>query len=164
MPWYDLTANPKVVHGYYSTAPALDRMDVHGVRLHRDGPVLHLTADLIPFPDMPSKRWPSGANTARIDLALWGIRSLTIEGWATDMVGQFTLEPVAERRLRFAFVSDTASIRGECMAVRIDGITGYVKGAEPDAAPNSRPPSQLPLSPEVQSSDSQRTPSSGGCG
>ena len=36
--------------------------------------------------------------------------------------------------------------------------------AEPDAPPNSRPPSQLPGSPEIQSSDSQRTPSSGGCG
>ena len=35
---------------------------------------------------------------------------------------------------------------------------------EQDAAPNSRPPSQLPPSPEVQPSDSLRTPSSGGCG
>ena len=33
-----------------------------------------------------------------------------------------------------------------------------------DAPPNSRPPSQLPPSPEVQTPDSQRTPSSGGCG
>lgn len=38
------------------------------------------------------------------------------------------------------------------------------KITEQDAAPNSRPPSQLPTSPEVQSSDSQRTSSSGGCG
>ena len=36
--------------------------------------------------------------------------------------------------------------------------------AEPGAPPNSRPPSQLPASLEVQSPDSQRTPSSGGCG
>jgi hypothetical protein len=35
---------------------------------------------------------------------------------------------------------------------------------ERDAAPNSRPPSQLPTSPDIQSSDSQRTPSSGGRG
>jgi hypothetical protein len=33
-----------------------------------------------------------------------------------------------------------------------------------DAAPNSRPRSPLPSSPEVQPSDSLRTPSSGGCG
>ncbi|MHB8523320.1 MAG: hypothetical protein ACYDH9_21550 [Limisphaerales bacterium] len=37
------------------------------------------------------------------------------------------------------------------------------KKGEPDAAPNRRPPRQLPTSPEIQSSDSQRTPSSGGC-
>lgn len=36
--------------------------------------------------------------------------------------------------------------------------------AEPGAAPNSRPPSQLRASQEVQSPDSQRTTSSGGCG
>jgi len=35
--------------------------------------------------------------------------------------------------------------------------------AEPDAASNSRPPCQLPSSSEVQTSDSQRTPSSDGC-
>ena len=35
---------------------------------------------------------------------------------------------------------------------------------EPDAAPNSRPPCQFPTSPDIQLSDSQRTPSSGGCG
>lgn len=40
-----------------------------------------------------------------------------------------------------------------------------IKGVtEPDAAPNSRPPSQLPSSAEAEASDSQRKPSSGGCG
>jgi hypothetical protein len=38
------------------------------------------------------------------------------------------------------------------------------KDGEPDAPPNSRPPSQLPLPPRVPSSDSQRAPGSGGCG
>jgi hypothetical protein len=33
---------------------------------------------------------------------------------------------------------------------------------QPDAAPHSRPPSQSPTLPEVQLSDSQRTPDSGG--
>jgi hypothetical protein len=42
--------------------------------------------------------------------------------------------------------------------------TPYHQVAEPGATPNSRPPSQLPSVPEVQSSDSRRTPSSGGCG
>jgi hypothetical protein len=36
--------------------------------------------------------------------------------------------------------------------------------AQPGAAPNSRPPSPLPASPDVQTPDSPRTSSSGGCG
>lgn len=43
-------------------------------------------------------------------------------------------------------------------------VTTRINVAEPDAAPNSHPPSQSPPSPEVQSSDSLRTPSPGGCG
>jgi hypothetical protein len=38
------------------------------------------------------------------------------------------------------------------------------RSIEPDAPPNIRRAGQLPASPEVPSSDSQRTPSSGGCG
>jgi hypothetical protein len=39
-----------------------------------------------------------------------------------------------------------------------------LKITEPGAAPNSRRAGQLPASPDIQSPDSQRAPSSGGCG
>ncbi len=45
-----------------------------------------------------------------------------------------------------------------------DALQLLRENVEPDAAPSSRPPSELPVSPEVESSDSQRTPSSGGYG
>jgi hypothetical protein len=41
---------------------------------------------------------------------------------------------------------------------------GESDNAEPSAPPNSRQPVQLPESPEIQPSDSLRTPASGGCG
>jgi hypothetical protein len=46
-------------------------------------------------------------------------------------------------------------------AVSVDWVR---RNAETDAAPNSRPPSQLSSSPEAQSSDSLRTSSASGCG
>lgn len=46
----------------------------------------------------------------------------------------------------------------------IDWHYEKIKNGEQDAAPNSRPPSQLPTSPEVQTPDSLRASSSGGCG
>ena len=39
-----------------------------------------------------------------------------------------------------------------------------IKKGEQDAAPNSRPPRQLPTPPDIQTLDSQRASSSGGCG
>jgi hypothetical protein len=42
--------------------------------------------------------------------------------------------------------------------------SGKRRLAEPDAAPNRRPPSQLPVSPGARTSDPQRTSSSGGRG
>lgn len=57
-------------------------------------------------------------------------------------------------------------LKASCVAVFLYGVFEYrtISRTEPDAPPNSRPPQQLPMSPEVQPSDSQRTPSSGGYG
>lgn len=43
-------------------------------------------------------------------------------------------------------------------------LRGKLQELEQGAAPDSRPPSRLPMSPEIPSSDSQRTSGSGGCG
>jgi hypothetical protein len=126
MAWYDFALNPKVVRGYYSTPPALDYLDLQELSLHRKGSALHFSANLTPFPDMPSKRWPVDADTARIEFALVGVRCLTIEGWATDIRGVFAVERLAEHQLRFSFRSDATVIHGECILVRINRITGYV--------------------------------------
>lgn len=129
MAWYDQCANPKLVYGYYSAPPALDRIDLHEVVLHRDGPVLRLRGNLPVFPDRPSKRWPQQANAAQISIALWGVTGVSIRDWATTIEGVFTLERLAQQRLAFSFSSDTVALCGECIAARIDGITGYIKGA-----------------------------------
>ena len=65
------------------------------------------------------------------------------------------LDQDAAERIRAAAASISASSSTLCDANN---------RGEPEAAPNSRPPSQLPESPEVQSPDSPRTLSSGGCG
>ena len=66
------------------------------------------------------------------------------------------------------FTSDQRCV-GEFIHVIIDRLdmsfhSGAIKGSEPDAPPNSRPPSQLPALSDGRTSDSQRTTFSGGCG
>ena len=53
---------------------------------------------------------------------------------------------------------------GERDALICKLLRAKLQELEQDAAPNSRPPPQSPASPEVPSSDAQRTPPSGGCG
>lgn len=59
---------------------------------------------------------------------------------------------------------------GRWTRVRLDTTVGYREilctsvRVEQAAQPNSRQPSQLPVSPEIQTPDSLRTPPSGGCG
>jgi hypothetical protein len=54
--------------------------------------------------------------------------------------------------------------RGERDALICKLLRWKLQELEQDAAPNSRPPSPLPRSPEAQASDSQPATSSGGCG
>ena len=57
---------------------------------------------------------------------------------------------------------------GKLIAERPISATRFMsimrRNAEPDAAPNSRPPQQLQTSPAIPTPDSQRTSTSGGCG
>ncbi|QDU28927.1 hypothetical protein ETAA8_40330 [Anatilimnocola aggregata] len=129
MAWYDECDNPKIISGYYSTLLPLNRIDLHEVVLHRDGPLLKLRGNLPVFPDRPSKRWPEQANTAQVTIALWGVSSVSIREWATTIEGTFALERLGPQRLSFSFCSDATTIRGECDSARIDEITAYIKGA-----------------------------------
>src|SRR4051812_3439667 len=112
MTWYDECENPKVIRGYYSAPPALDRLDLHEVLLHRDGPLLRLRGDLAVFPDRPSKRWPEGANTAQVTLSLCGVSGVNIRDWRTTIEGIFGLERLGPRRLSFNFRTDSVILRG----------------------------------------------------
>jgi hypothetical protein len=127
MNWYDACDNPKVIAGYYSSPPALDRLEVRSIVLDGDAPVLRLSALLPVFPDRPSKRWHPDTNTAEIGIDLWCPAEVRIEGWSKPVGGTFSLQQAAPQRLTFIFRSDTAFISGICVAARISGVTGYVR-------------------------------------
>jgi hypothetical protein len=57
-----------------------------------------------------------------------------------------------------------ADVTGPTEAMWAELAAGLDDNAEPGAPPKSRPPSQLPASPDIHTSDSQRESSSGGCG
>lgn len=68
-----------------------------------------------------------------------------------------------EKRQMIAVLPATWSAVHTCRRLGVEEIV-HPEGAEPCAPPPSRQRSQLPSSPKVQTPDSLRTPSSGGCG
>lgn len=98
--------------------------------------------------------------------------------WAITQKGVERIEKIALRSLNWEEPDDEVSAMlheiqwdrfsdeflKRLKALGVDLKRRQEKKGEQGAAPNSRPPQQLPTSPAVQSSDSQRTSSSGGCG
>lgn len=127
--WYHQCVNPQAIYTLYSSAPALDRWELREVAILEDGPRLNLRAALPVFPDHPPQRWHSEFTVAQVTISLMGITDLSVSGWAQNNVGVFTLLRESPDTLRFAFESNSTSLRGRCIIAHISKISGYAKEA-----------------------------------
>jgi hypothetical protein len=126
--WHELAENPKAMSQLYKTVPSLEALELHEVFLHRDGPRLTLKATLACFPDAPPDRWVrDGYCKASIQLDFWGIQSVNISNWSTNMTVDIQIE-----RTNSGEISVVAkSCEGQsyfsivCQFFRIAHITGY---------------------------------------
>jgi hypothetical protein len=123
--WNDLALNPRVVLGYYTVPPELDTVEVHSLRLHRDGPNLEMTVEMAAFPDIPSPRWDALANSAQGRFLFLGLRKIKIEGWGTSNIGRLFLSRVPNG-VRFEFRGGSVSCVGVSDWFDITGITAYI--------------------------------------
>ena len=127
--WYEVCLNPAAMTHLYEVPPPLDRVEVHEVILHRDGPRLTLRIELPAFPDNPPPRWPEGANAAQVTLDLWGVSGFEQKGWGLTNRGALALGRNGDSEITFSFESESAYIRGKCEMARISRVSAYVKGA-----------------------------------
>lgn len=125
--WWNFAQNPRVVTAYYSSPPDLRGVEIHTVRLHRDGPTVELITELPRFPDRPSPRWPAAANTAQALLRFFDLREVSLAGWGTTNLGDLFVED-AKGAVRFRFECPTALLCGVAGYFDVAGITGYMKG------------------------------------
>jgi hypothetical protein len=123
--WVQHLINPQALSALFISLEGLDRLDVFEVGLNREGPIVTLRADLARFPERPSKRWPSESNRIQIQLQFLCVEGLQIAGLAASNQG--TLEVVSEQGLySFAFNGPSLTLRGQCSAIRITGVNGYL--------------------------------------
>jgi Immunity protein 50 len=123
--WWELALNPRVVLAYYNSPPELRGVEVHSVRLLRDGPTLELVAELPCFPDRPSPRWPAGANMAQAGMQFFDLREVSLAGWGTSNTGDLRIEG-SEGAIRFRFECPTSQLAGVAGFFDVTGISGYI--------------------------------------
>ncbi len=126
MNWNDNTLNPKVIAGYYKSAPSLKLVNLHRVSLLRDGPVAEIVFDVSDFPEKPSSKWPAGANTCQITLRALGVSEVELTSWSAESSGSFEIESV-RGAVEIRFIGE-AKFRFLCSHLDVVGVSGYVNG------------------------------------
>ena len=123
--WWEIAENPRLVLAYYSHPPKLRAVEVHSIRLNRDGPTLELLVEMPSFPDKPSPRWPTNANTAQAVLRFFDLREISLSGWGTTNVGELIIERIGGI-VQFRFDGATAQLSGVAGFFDVTSVTGYV--------------------------------------
>lgn len=130
--WYEACDNPRALRELYTSGDGLERVEMFGVTLHREGTRLGLRIQLPRFPDHPPARWDPHASAVQVTVDFWFVRDLQIEGWGHSNVGVLSLVR-EEDGLRVTFDSDAARLSARCDAARIDGFSAYTDETAGDA-------------------------------
>jgi hypothetical protein len=85
----NLLENSSRLAGLYGDAPIFAEVDLHEIKLHRDGPTMVVRFDLAIFPDSPPAEW-SNYNTVQMVLDLCGVRNVRIANYA--LTNKYSLE------------------------------------------------------------------------
>ena len=127
MDWNKYTLNPRVLLGYFDSAPSLQHVQLHRVSLSRDGPVAEIVFDVGEFPQKPSPRWPAGANTCQITLHAIGLEEVELTQWGTGISGTIDVRRV-EGGVEISFTGE-GKFRFRCSQLAVSSVSGYIEGA-----------------------------------
>ena len=92
MNWFSFLEKDMPLSVYYDAPPSLEKVVIHEVEIHCDGPALRLRFDLSEFVDHPAAKWDKSCNTLQVLLAFYGIHNLHIDGWTSDGQASICLE------------------------------------------------------------------------
>ena len=116
--WLDAAENGAFLKSLYGGSPALDPVELHDIRLDRDGPQANVRFDLPEFPSRLPKGWDrAGYNVVQLEILLIGLRSVQIDGWRTTMMGAMRIEPGRMWTVAFSNSDMTINLTGEFFRV-----------------------------------------------
>lgn len=113
---------------YSGAVPTLERVSLHEVCLHRDGPSVLLRFDLNKFPVNPPKKWVSqGFNTVQISLRLLGVDDIQFSGWSSNCLIDINLTRT-DKRIRLNTSNGPFLMEVTADLVLLNSISAYYDG------------------------------------
>jgi hypothetical protein len=121
--WLRGCQNPRSVEQLFDETRGLDRVELHKMILHRDGPRLQLRFQLPRFADRPSPRWHPEHNALQVTMSFWGVAEATLTGWTGGNVGE--LRVLSESPYRLEFTGEGVVVRCAFEKSRVDGVAAF---------------------------------------
>jgi hypothetical protein len=133
MSWADALVDRHIIDAFYSTPPSLRGVNLHAINMGRDGPTVTLQFALSTYPDRAPPKWTARqCNTAHLALRLLAVKSLQVEGWDTEIVGDIELVNEADG-VRVSFQSRTVRMTCSAAFVDVESLEGYAVELSDDA-------------------------------
>lgn len=125
MSWYKFIENHARLHAFFGDADLPTNVDLHEVIFHRDGPELRLRFDIAAVPSPLPAKWPSNASITQFTLSLYGITSVSLQGFATTIRGPLTVtQDMSGTVLSFSGDGCALTARGQG-GLFIHSVEGY---------------------------------------
>lgn len=128
MSWTTLLDNPKPITTMFGTAPTLNKIDLHEITLHRDGPRVELRFDLSTFPVAPPAKWRA-FDRAQLRLTCIGIERYYQDGWRSSNVVDLILHRGADGSLQIMIDAPDLKVTIKFRALVFGGISAYRAGS-----------------------------------
>ena len=124
--WLDALEDSRGIRAIYGDdVPPLTAVDLHEVRLHRDGPSAVLRFNLARYPANPPKKWVAQRfNTVQLQLRLVDTLELSIESWSNESVVDLSLERDGKNVI-LTTTAGRARMRIRALAAYVSSISAY---------------------------------------
>ncbi|BFI43932.1 hypothetical protein YKD1_03510 [Yersinia pseudotuberculosis] len=126
--WTDLLIDEKKISSIYSDElPTLERVDLHEITFHRDGPKVILRFNLEKYPSKPPKKWVvQEFNTVQIQLTILDVKDVILSGWIkTSYVVDISVERY-DSLINLCIENDIFSLRIKSKFLDVSSISAYM--------------------------------------
>ncbi|MEM5343159.1 Imm50 family immunity protein [Paraburkholderia azotifigens] len=126
--WTDLLVDKRKLMAIYGVNfPSLDKVNVHEIIFHRDGPTVTFRVDLLEYPSSPPKKWIENEfNTAQIRLSCSDVKYSSLHGWNhTSFVASIGLNRDGDL-ITLALNGDGLSVCIKSSFLDVSSISAYI--------------------------------------